>query len=885
MTRVNRSSRDSMVQRQDGMALLVTLMVMMLVSALMVGFVTAIIADQRASGLDRDQTQAYAAAHAGLEQLTSDLSQLFTRDFSPSATQISALRTNPPGLQGFGFCAPEDTDCQPNDVSGYMVAPTFVDGLGNPRPEDPVNGSAITAGPYQGFRGIITPYDITVTARSRTGGGAEVRMRRTLQTVAVPVFQFGMFSETDLAFHAGEPFAFAGRIHTNGNLFLAHTGSTAASCTSTDATLNRLRIMDRITAVGEVIRSHLPNGLITTDGYNGATCVPTLIASNPVNNQYRNLLRTEGSKITDLASADNEPLWTQRSTGTYASNIRNSRTGARALNLPLVADLDDNGAPDAQPIDLIRRPATANEDTHPTQRFVFAQRYFSQASLRILLSDTAAEIQNLPTVTQATQPVRLNHNIGVDPDERLDYAPLPAPLWRPPLGNYEEPNGTWGPAGFPAGNLPAFVYRGAHNESVLGGFIKIEMQRQNGTWQDVTGEILGLGIAGRNLADSNEPFATRWNNLPDSTADTCPEPNPNAVIRLQRLRDIPMDMTPCGVTVAAGIVTAISQNEHDYWPLTLYDPREGHFRDGLADTTSNLALGGIMHYVELDVNNLRRWLLGQIGANGTNAKNENGFIVYFSDRRNNKNAAGQETGEYGWEDIANPGSAAGTPNGRAAPGRRGPERQRGARPVRQPAAESAVRCSGAARQQRPCDHVADQREPRTSGEPSEPEGENTRRSRQPRDLLPSCAEDRQRRNLHDDTARGQLHPGALQQHHRARAHGGGGKPRVPAGQLQRHGGEHDGRAERRRSDHRGLGYAAVEQLERHPFVPLPGRLDSTAAPARPATGSRSSPGRAWRLRRDSRPTPALDPTAARTTSSEISRSGTTGPSSGIVARS
>ena len=49
-------------------------MVMMLVSVLMVGFVAAIIADNRASGLDRDQTQAYAAAHAGLEQLTSDLS-------------------------------------------------------------------------------------------------------------------------------------------------------------------------------------------------------------------------------------------------------------------------------------------------------------------------------------------------------------------------------------------------------------------------------------------------------------------------------------------------------------------------------------------------------------------------------------------------------------------------------------------------------------------------------------------------------------------------------------------------------------------------------------------------------------------------------------------
>ncbi len=74
-----------------------------------------------------------------------------------------------------------------------------------------------------------------------------------------------------------------------------------------------------------------------------------------------------------------------------------------------------------------------------------------------------------------------------------------------------------------------------------------------------------------------------------------------------------------------------------------------------------------MHYVELDVNNLRRWLLpagsaGKIAGVGEFAKNDNGFIVYFSDRRNNKNSATTpvETGEYGWEDTVNLGNTAGT---------------------------------------------------------------------------------------------------------------------------------------------------------------------------------------------------------------------------------
>ncbi len=145
-------SRQPLGRREEGIALIVTLMVLMLVSVLMVGFVASIIADTRASGLDRDQTQAYAATHAGLEQITSDLSNLFVTDFSPTTAQITALTVTPPVLPGFTFIAPGGAA-----GSGYAVVPRFLDAGGNPRPEDPVNGSAITAGPYQGFRGIITP--------------------------------------------------------------------------------------------------------------------------------------------------------------------------------------------------------------------------------------------------------------------------------------------------------------------------------------------------------------------------------------------------------------------------------------------------------------------------------------------------------------------------------------------------------------------------------------------------------------------------------------------------------------------------------------------------------------------------------------------------------
>ncbi len=74
-------------------------------------------------------------------------------------------------------------------------------------------------------------------------------------------------------------------------------------------------------------------------------------------------------------------------------------TGAKRLTLPLVS-------PGATPIDLIKRP-DLNENVTPPA--VLPQRYYSQASLRILLSDRAADITGLPGIT-AGAPLSLDGN-------------------------------------------------------------------------------------------------------------------------------------------------------------------------------------------------------------------------------------------------------------------------------------------------------------------------------------------------------------------------------------------------------------------------------------------------------------------------------------------
>jgi hypothetical protein len=663
---------------QSGVALLSAILVLMLMSAILVGFVALVTADQAASGINRDQTQAYAAAHAGVEKLTADLGQLFNANFSPTGAQVGALTATPPVLPGIQYVGP-------NATAGYRITFTDTNNDGNPDVENP-NGSLISAGPYQGLMGLITPYQIEVTAR--TIGNAEVRMRRTMQTIGIPVFQFGIFSENDQSFFAGPNFAFGGRIHTNQNLWLKHD------------TGNTLTIQDRVTAVGEVIRTNLANGQATHTGTvrmalaSGCPAAPTA-----ANASCRNLAATEGSLVGTVGSAQNEPAWTNLSMGSYGGWIRNGRTGATRLDLPIVSD-------GAVPIDLVVRPQAGEAVTSAIGR----QRFYNMATLRILISDRAADITGLPGVvtTANVSPVRLAGTFTpVNPGA----------------------NGNLIAGAHPFASSTAVTndgFRTTAGTPSIDGYILINRQDRLGNWTDVTTDVLSLGWSGRRL--SSNLGANPWTGNLDTVDlnNECPNAHPNAVIRLQRIRDtfagrFNVPATGAGHNGCGAHALALNSptiTATDYWPNVLYDPREGMLRDDenarpvvpgaagalIAGTTlrggeQRMYFGGVMHYVELDVNNLRRYLRGDIGstpnnvvgcANGAGANtcpmDTTGFVVYFSDRRGNHDLgpgnavdpatydpglvwpnAGvsfvddRETGQFGFEDTINL-TAASTPN-------------------------------------------------------------------------------------------------------------------------------------------------------------------------------------------------------------------------------
>src|SRR5512145_1138444 len=141
-------------KNESGIALIGVLLILVLLAALLEGFILALNSDQQLIAVDRGQTRAFYGALAGLEQLTGSLGTLFGSNYSPTVSQINALTVNPPVISGIQFVGP-------GGQSGYQIQ-YQVDGNGRAVAET----RTIPSGPYEGLVGLITPYTMVSTART-----------------------------------------------------------------------------------------------------------------------------------------------------------------------------------------------------------------------------------------------------------------------------------------------------------------------------------------------------------------------------------------------------------------------------------------------------------------------------------------------------------------------------------------------------------------------------------------------------------------------------------------------------------------------------------------------------------------------------------------------
>lgn len=620
----------------NGFTLIASLLLLLLMTGISIGLLMMVQTEGRAGTNDVENSLAYRGAEGGIENMTSSLAAAFQNIQAPQASDITNLSSQAPVIPGITFPA-----------GGYTLTPRT-----NPDGSLKTSYGLISAGPNQGLYAQILPIDLAVTAQRPLGD--QVRMMRTVEVALIPVFQFGVFSDSDLSFFSSPKLDFAGRVHTNGDLYLG-VSKTAV-----------LTFHDKLTAYGNVVRNQLPNGLNPSSSYNNDGTVNIPYASGgcdtppSIPTACRAIAIDEGS-VTGGPSSSQDTGWPTLSKTTYHGFIRDGNydkpggTGVKQLTLPFVGG-------GAQPYEIIRRPM-AGESTA-----ISSSRLANQAQIRVLLSDNPADLDMPDGNHDAAQNVEL-------------ASMVPAALFA---------NGAYAQAGINVnGNIyyfgeantdcaggkgcetttqfvtPPTIHGAAFPAAVkewpiVDGWLRVEVQDLNSTtWRPVTKEWLGLGFA-RGLG---VPLTPGSNTVVD---------HKDAILYFQMQADRDGDG---GLTATAAkdisITVTGANSQYNWFPINFYDAREGEARDWTAapGAAGSCTVNGIMNAVELDIGNLRKWLKGTTGTTGSQVDyvSQNGYILYFSDRRGmlpDPNAVPSKLqGEYGFEDVINSASNNGTPDG------------------------------------------------------------------------------------------------------------------------------------------------------------------------------------------------------------------------------
>jgi hypothetical protein len=741
---MNRSKLNS-----KGFTLIASLLLLCMLSGITIGLLMMVNTEGRAGGDDLQNTMAYRSAEGAIEKMTSDLANSFNGGAVPTASQITGLSS----LMPTGDASISYPD--------YSLSPALTGGGALN-----FNYAEIQGGAFQGLYASTMP--ITLKATALRSLGQEVTMLRTVEIALVPVFQFGVFSDSDLGFYASPTLDFQGRVHTNADLYLGVAdGST-------------LTFHDKITAYGNVIRNVLPNNvaynasgvpdsgtvsILTASG--GCDGAATACQAMPVTGNRWGSVTGAGGNPPQSAYNSGSPSWQSISQGTYNGWITDGNygnainTGASKLSLPFFTTATST-SPDThlqpQQYEIVRRPPAGESSSSS----VGAARLYNEAQIRVLLSDDPAELpggagdaNNVRLANVKTNSAAPSYIKGVpmpsygtlasggyrsryfaeastaipDPGNwtatstslaadwlfapsltNLDLvtASVPSSAVQAPLLSIGAALPTAAPVPLPVctpvgttttpvcAPYPYYATVAPANTStwnLLDGYLRVEVL-EGTAWVGVTNEWLALGFArglvppvtaGSNFVDPNaililQELADRngdGNNPPDftGTAPVCTKSATTGKWSCSTPVGKPPEIVKDAITNSpyyGDSLQATSLTRTNWYPINFYDTREGEARD-VKPGDNSCTPNGLMNAVEIDVGNLKKWLAGTIAGTGTtvNYTNQNGYILYFSDRRGmlpNPNGTfvtgftSAKTGDSGLEDTVNRNSASGTPD-------------------------------------------------------------------------------------------------------------------------------------------------------------------------------------------------------------------------------
>ena len=659
---------------ERGAALATSLLLLGVLGAIAITVLAVVSKEAKIAGSDVKRTQAFYAAGAGIEKMTTDFSGLFQITSRPTAAQLLAIQNSPPPeLLAEGYTMDQLIGLDDAALTSMRTTQGITNGS-YPR-------VTIPGGPFNGLSASVAPY--ILSSQATAADGTQVALPRQMNNYLIPIFQFGMFSNDDIELHPGPPFSFNGRVHANGNIYVNGNVSFLAKVT----TANEL--------IYDVLRNGVARSGATVSVQVGAVRVPMTMGSmfsgpNIVGATAGQRGYFPGSPDGSVNSAWDSTSVGPASTGVsnqFGGQVQTRTTGGTALVLPL--QLTGNSTRE-----IIKRRTPSDPQV------VRDSRYHSKAQIRILIDDenpATADTSGIP----AGQGVRLT-----------TFDPLPLPnsaaatgggraLWRiNDDGTYRDTAASCvrqAQGGAPGQALTVRGVKGT-SQSVnlngtstsvpggagLSGRILIQIVDSSGNAIDVTQQILSMGTtvgepnaivtlqrplwaaftqgsrdasAAQNIAPDGTPY---YNSLTDIVSNTYiaadgqiqTSPGPTQDATYGYLTGLVDDIAagqplradvPSSLNIADWGTASWSNNKE--WnaivPINVYNVREGCIDSVNCDQVYER---GITNVVELNMRNLARWLDGVYDNNllaGTpaisgNIANPGGFTVYVSDRRGDR---------------------------------------------------------------------------------------------------------------------------------------------------------------------------------------------------------------------------------------------------------
>lgn len=647
-------------RRERGTAIIIAVMVMALLAIFVAATISRSTNETLMMSNDQANTEAYFAAQASLEHMSRNFTEVF--DLRPFVTTGDIARINadlPPGFDDFDFVQSIE-----EETPGVSEV-TTVD----------------VGSPFAGLVATRQGWRVNATAVGPTN--AEVRLTRTLNNYLIPIFQFGIFYDDPMEHHPGPAFNFGGRVHTNGDIYLM------AGNTST-------YFKDRVTAAGEVVTDFARNGFPYTHWgqrvkVNDGTAYQIVGQGSVIggaDTPERKAAR--GGDDPDLMDGTRNAGWPA-----YSARFRGNLI-ARSPFLRLPLQLDGG-----IPADIIRRGLPGD----PLQ--VRTARYYNKNCVRVSLSNSQAELPASTGGVQLNATAQPNAVNQVPGGATSGYWPTPrtgGPARATRVNGYRLTPVANRQVWIKIENVVVDEATGLPvatdiTESILslGMTQSVRIGGVDFGDQDAIVKIQRFAMAGppprvsdANYTSNSNVTADYWfqadatnprsaqnrNTYTYLVGATTPQSlsvvaSPNLYVNGGGEQNFEYPLAAAGPNITtynprAGAkpnTTTTAPTKLVPFPIMMFDTREGLFNDDVSNglwqtlyrtpaTSQKVPVNGVMGMIDFDVANFRRLVNGNFdgtmpgGLTGAQISNNGeGWIVYFSDRRNDIDNDGQYDNE------------------------------------------------------------------------------------------------------------------------------------------------------------------------------------------------------------------------------------------------